>query len=373
MTSRVTYKPLFSDELGLTGETWEHQINFEAVKDDGSVDVFPNDVCIYIPGNSRRQSSNTAGASHSLLVFWTANNAVGDTVLNDTLTHGLRAYADLNGHVLISLPSPGDHPDVAFTDPDFCIFKDSYIQNCFTAAGLNGSVGSVRLAAHSRGHRGLTRTLMGNNKIGEKNTKERDPATATVNKSFISPSKIPRIIYLDNFFASAERVLGKLVAGGLSDEVLRVFHVTDGKNIQDKTIVNNMASQFVDLAKVISNTQLAAIGSLRFIVESIAVKAGMNSRDLSLATRVFENQEVLRMAFQKRLPPRSTFSSLDPTPSGKLEIGAFSKTTTFTGAEETTLLDFLNAQQILRTDFQFSTKIAAHHFFVCEYAHEFYI
>ena len=372
MTTKVTYTPLHADEITLKGETFEHTIQFSALDDGGTAKTAAEDVCIYVPAAVKRADDKQVGLEHRVLVFWTANSAVKDNTLNDTLTHGLRASAEATGTVLISLPSPGDHASVPFTEPDFHVLRDQDIVDCFKAVKLKGKPGRIHLASHSRGHRGLTRTLMGNDNIGVTNAKERDPATATIKTSFIDIKKIDRVIYLDNFFGSAQRILAHLVPKGLSNRALRVYHFTDGINITEKTIVGDMAGQFIDLAKSMSMTQGAAIGCLRFIGETTSVIATLDNKNVTLATKIFKDAELLTILFTKRLPIRSTFSTVKPLPANKMEIGAFSKSMSFSVKEKDALLNFLNQEKILRISFKFDTKIAAHHFFPCEYAHEFY-
>lgn len=373
MTQKVNYKPIHPDELTLAGETFEHRINFEALDVNGNVKTFPNDVCIYVPAQLRKKDDKEVGLKHNVLVFFTANIAITDTTLNDTLTHGLRAAAEASNQVLISLPSPGDHSDVPTDRPDFTVIRDKDISACFAAVKLKGSPGQVRLASHSRGHRGMTRTLMGNNIIGDKNPKERDPATATINTSFVDIRNIKRLVYLDDFFGSAERIMGRLITRGLSNQVLKVYHFTDGIGIRDKSIVNNMKSQFIDLAKIIKQNQGAAIGCNRFILAAISIAAALDNKNTKLAEKVLGNVALTTIIFLKQVPVRATFSTIKPLAANKQDIGDFSKTISFSVSEKNTLLNFLNKEKLLRTNFPFDTTIAAHHFFVCEYAHEFFL
>ena len=374
-TSPGTYRPLFADEVSLPGDTFEHTIEFTATDDSGGTKTFNDQVCIYVPASVRLLDSNQVGAEHKVLIFFTATRAVTDTKFDDTLIHGLRAPAETNGFVLISLPAPGDHIGqhaLPASKPDFCVFRDQDISDCFLSAKLKGKPGTIFLASHSRGHRGLTRTLMGNDRIGEKNLKERDPNKATIGTPFIDLRKIERIIYLDNFFASGQRIMASLLTRGLSTTALRVYHFTDGYPITDNSIFQDKTQQFFDLQPTLSQSEGAAMGSLRYISEAIIVNPTFDNRDTKLAEKIFQKKDLLRILFEKRLPIRGTFSSKKPIPPNMMEVDAWKKNANLTPKEQQTLLSFLNNEHLLRTEFQFSVKIGAHHFFPCEFAHEFY-
>jgi len=378
---KETYRPLLSDELSLTGETFAQPIGFKSVDDDGKLQITTDYVCIYVPKAIRETDDKNVGETYETIVFWTANSAVLDTVLNDTITHGLRFSTDFAGCVLISLPSPGDRGDgVGFSEADFFVFSDEEIELCYAAVGLKGKPGNIRLASHSRGHRGLTRTLMGNNIVAKKKLKEDKPETATIFKSFIDPRTIRKIVYFDNFFFSAERIIADLVAKGLSDEVLSVYHFTDGlipNQIKNKSIFKDIDRQFIDLTPV-TQPAGAAIGCTRFINEEIAIVAGLGENTFPLANRITKNKSLAKLLDSKKLPQRLTFSTTKPLPDGKVSMEEFSKQVKFSGSEEQILLKFLNDEEIVTRKqsgekFRFDTRIAAHHLFVCEFIYEIFL
>jgi hypothetical protein len=371
--SLVTYKPIHPDELALTGETFEETMTFTATGENSSVYSDTAGVCIYVPKSVKDMNANQAGMAHKVLVFFTANSSTKDTGFNDTLNHGLRAAADKAGFVLIVLPSVpgGDHATVPFDKPDFRVFRDADIQSCLKAASLSEKVEVLRLVSHSRGHRGMTRTLMGNDNIGEKNAAERDPNTAKIKTSFVDVSKIDKLVYLDNFFPSAQRVIIKLVAAGLSNQALKVYHVTDGVNITDKTIVKDMAKQFIDLVTI--KDGIISIACIRYISAAIAVTAQLDNKNTKLALKIIGDATLLKVLFTNQLPQRLTLSTVQPTPTNQQDYVKFAGGLKVTVPESDLMLKFLNDEQLLRSTFRFDRKIAAHHLFVCEIASEFFM
>lgn len=376
------YRPLISDELSLTGETFAQAIGFKSLDDDGKTVITTDYVCIYVPAAIRKTDDTSVGETYETMVFWTANNAVLDTVLNDTITHALRFSADFYNCVLISLPSPGDRgKHVTSSEADFFVFSDEEIQLCFLAAGLKGKSGNIRLASHSRGHRGLTRTLMGNNSIGTKKFAESRPETAAIKTSFIDIRNIIKIAYFDNFFQSANRIVSDLVAKGLSDAVLTVYRVTDGltkKDVEKSSAFKDIDRQFLDLTPI-TQPAMAAIGCTRFINEEILIVAALGENTFPLSNRIAKNANLAKLLESKKLPKRLTFSSATDAPDGKTSLMEFSKTINFTNDEEQILLRFFNAEQILRPSRRrpgekvvFDTKLAAHHLFVCELIYEIF-
>ncbi len=391
MTQRaVDYVPLHPDELGLQGETFEVDIDFSYTKDNGHAMVDPWKVSVFVPKQIKDRQAREVGAAVNVLVFFTANNAVGDQDFNDLLTQGLRSMAQSRDWVVIVLPAPGDHAGgdpVPANLPDFCVFHDADIATCLGDVGLSAKVDKIRLVSHSRGFRGMTRSLMGNDEIGENDLKKRDPNTAAIKTSFIDIKKIERLVYLDNFYPSCQRILSSLVGQGLSNEALQVYRVTDCIYIQDQNIVKDMKKQYTVLAlgvagsgsgsvpRPVSSDQLkiAAMGCLRFINAAISMKAATNVKDLSLADKVFKNPALLKLLFLNQLPPRGSMSSLDPLPTNALSYMAVVRKLPFGAAELKTLLDFLNDENLVRTGkFRFTAFIAAHHFFSCELIQELF-
>jgi hypothetical protein len=152
MATQVTYKPFHAEEFRLTGATFEHPIDFAFRRGDGTVTTATDDVSIFVPKSIKDRNATEVGVANDVCVFFTANNATLDTRLNDTLTHALRAVGDTQRFVIITLPSPGDHPAVLNDMPDFNVIRDTDIQDCLAAVKLSTKIGRVRLACHSRGH-----------------------------------------------------------------------------------------------------------------------------------------------------------------------------------------------------------------------------
>ena len=383
--SPVTYVPLHPDELTLAGETFEVDVDFAFTDDSGMVWSSPRAVSVFVPKQVKDRNAKAVGVQHRVLVYFTANSAVGDQSFNDLLTQGLRAFAQTTDWVVIVLPSPGDHGGGGVPDnkPDFVTIHDQDILDCLTAVGLNPAFATVRLISHSRGFRGMTRSLMGNDEIGDK-TKlaQRDPNTATIKTSFVDIRKIDRLIYLDNFFASGQRIVSSLVGKGLVTTALQVYHVTDGINITDKTIVADMAKQFVTISLGLQNAtpaptqprplskdqiNVAAFGCLRFITAALAVKAAASPPDKSLANTLAANAEVSALVTAHPLPVRGSLSTTHPPPANSADYVATIRAFGAAQGDLDKLLAFLNTENLVRAKpFQFSGFIAAHHFFACE-------
>jgi hypothetical protein len=381
----VVYVPLHPDELTLAGETFEVDVDFAFTDDGGMVWSSPRAVSVFVPKQVKERDAQAVGTQHRVLVYFTANSAVGDQGFNDLLTQGLRAVAQNTDWVVIVLPSPGDHGGGGVPDdkPDFVTIHDQDILDCLTAVGLSPAFATLRLISHSRGYRGMTRSLMGNDEIGDKTRlAQRDPNTATIKTSFLAISKIDRLIYLDNFFASGQRIASSLVGKGLVRTALQVYHVTDGINITDKTIVADMAKQFVTISlglqaaspgpnqpRPLSKDQInvAAFGCLRFITAALAVKAAASPPDMSLEKIVAADPDVSALVTAHPLPVRGSLSTTRPTPAASADHVTTMRAFGMVQGDLDKLLAFLNARNLVRASpFQFSGFIAAHHFFACE-------
>jgi hypothetical protein len=372
--TEVFYTPLHPDELNLKGRTFEHTITFESTDKNGNKLALDGDVSIFVPLSVSEKNKRQVGLAHNVLIFFTANYAVGDNTLNDLLTHGLRASAENYDYVLITLPSPGQHPDVPFDRPDFNVIRDSDILGCLAAVELNASVGKIRMAAHSRGYAGLTRTLMGNDEIGEVNLRERDTRTATIKTPFLDYKRVEKLFYFDDFFPGAQRIIRELVFRGLSKDALIVYHVVDGIII-DKQIVTDMTKQFVRLGLEsndrnklsIDDIGIATLGCLRFLNAAISVNAALNKNNVTLSTKLLKNDVIMKLMLFNPLPQRGTFSAAD--------FSTFYKGLHGDEQRMKLILNFLNQEDLVRArkiGYSFDGYNAAHHFFVCEFVHELF-
>ena len=402
----VNNKPLHPDELTLDGQTFEATVDFQFTKDDGTIGVEPRLVSVFVPTSVKNRNDKEVGVSQDVLLFFAANEVHGDG-WNELLIHGLRASAQRTTFVVIAIPSPGDHPDpkkpkekdtVPFDRPDFCCIDEPDIKKLLDAVGLNDSIGTMRLASHSRGHQGMTRTLMGNDQIGETAPHEhqRDPFTADILAPFIDITKIERLIYLDNFYGSSERIFRHLVFKGVSKKALGVYQVTAGNYIQDTSIVADMKRQFVPIAApsktifdkevvpTVDHQRIAALGCLRFIKSALAVEAAQG-KDMPVTKKLFDDLNVLQLYVGSHLPLRGNFSTHQPTPPNATDYVTFFKNSLFSSnpsskatpvaSQTKKLLDFLNSADLLRTApdrYEFRPTVAAHHFFVCEIAQELF-
>ncbi|HUV92286.1 MAG TPA: DUF4157 domain-containing protein, partial [Anaerolineales bacterium] len=93
---------------------------------------------------------------------------------NATNVHAMRSGADPAGWILIGIPGfrvPGIRPDLGWNS-----FDIAAIHSCLIRAGRPARIDRLRAAAHSRGGRGLTRTI---------------------NRGFIPGSNFERVIFLD--------------------------------------------------------------------------------------------------------------------------------------------------------------------------------
>ncbi|HEX3758750.1 MAG TPA: DUF4157 domain-containing protein [Kofleriaceae bacterium] len=110
-------------------------------------------VSVFLPRN--------LGADNKVFVFFSPGNGTEENPAfpggNATNVHGLRAPADDSGWILIGVPGWGDPS--TFGERGWTTINTAAIQACLARAGRSTTITVTRFAAHSRGGRGMERTL----------------------------------------------------------------------------------------------------------------------------------------------------------------------------------------------------------------------
>ncbi len=256
---------------------------------------------------------------------------------------GLRAQSDASGWILIAVPAL-DEKDV----PNYVTISTSEIQQCLTAAGRPANIDAIRLSAHSRGHRGLERTIGFN-------------GTPLINLSLVEKITVFDASYQD---------LGTAIASHRKD----LTAMTDPSNpnkfkadavqLYDVTVSNisGLAGTKLDARS------MRAIGYARMIQEGLT-QGVISQTDLDNALPQNIRDAVKNILAV--LPVRGTFSSKSKPPAGQVSIQQFYKDNN----SDLMLVDskevkaFIGANA-LDNGHGFSTDIDAHHWFVAELAHE---
>ncbi|MDI1430103.1 hypothetical protein [Polyangium sorediatum] len=339
----VILEPVRGDEASLKGNTFEirKQPDFESMS-------------IYVPPAAEASEEN------HVHLFFTANNAVG-SIGNDILVHGLRGAAQDSKWIVIGLGSPGDKPVV----PDFRTISTAEIEGALQTIGRKPGIKSLRLTAHSRGHRGLERTLTGN--VDPKQRIKGGPVPGPL----IDLGIVDRVTVLDAFFNDTQfaietkvpKVPGNASTAerGISADKLVVYHVTDGVNVKPGDLKAG-----AQVKNLLPQSCLAALGCIRLIQDALVNRPGFQAIVNDPANKDIKKE-------LDKLPasmPRGTFSSMDPAPKGKESLNAFCEAKTFAVQR---LLKFVNDNDLATFEpFRFNQFIAAHHFFVTEIAHELF-
>ncbi len=233
----VNWSPIRPEEKNLQGKTFAF-----------------NDLMLFVPPGAEASKEN------KIHLFFTANSSIGEKA-NDADPR-LAGGFDATDWILIGLP--GTWNRIGRT------IKTSEILSCLDFLGRSQSITKLRMTGHSRGHKGLLRTIMGND----------DPAPQDLNKAeirtpFIPLALVDRVVILDAFFPGGQRALRGALTGGepgkpkqraISTDKVFIYHVIDG--------VDPAASDVADKKKQFRNLPnqscLAAIGCLRLIQGAVA-------------------------------------------------------------------------------------------------------
>ncbi len=295
--------------------------------------------------------SGAAADINKVHIFFAAN-AVAGANANDVMIHGLRAAADSHDQILIGVPGFDAPPK-----PGYQSITTAQIQACLTAAGrANTTIASIRLTAHSRGHRGLEQTLM---------------------KNLISTSLIERVVILDAFYQDTQ----KAIAGaGIDKAKVRQYDLVDALGTQQGQRSRIAGDQRILFSATLPGTKhsvtdyFAAIGYVRVLNDLVATKP-------SVATQVANEPQITKQLASVTLPSRGSFMTFG---SGTLGVDLNTWITKNSAALDAILdvdndpakgglLDFINSFDLLGFGAGLFTRyIAAHHFFVAEVAHELF-
>jgi hypothetical protein len=374
---------IHSDELTLTGNTYTYEM-YQAYNDDSAVNRL--DVCIYVPNSILNHStSNTISYCNVLVFFCASFSVVEDLNFNDSLNHGVRKAAETNSYIVIFVPGAeiGKTPP-----PNFRFFGQTDIDECLEAVDLKLQVEHIRLVSHSRGHRGLTSTLMGNENMHSGDL-EKFPLNKV--KPLIQLSKIDKIYYLDNFYSGPKVIIDFLVSQKkISKNLLKVFRCTAVSQIRtpDISIMQDLSKQYID---ILPFTNLVTIIAFFRIVQSdIEKEAYIRSQALKQGVIVGTHSIFQKMPSELRLkyfklevmaiiPKRGLFSS-EPI-AGKIlfvkfcndQIAEFRKIFDLNDLNKDIrpIIKFLNSFQFAHQ--LWDETIFPHHFFVAEFAHEFFL
>lgn len=353
----VDWKPIRPQEKDLKGKTFVR-----------------GELLIFVPPGAEASKEN------KIHLFFTANSGVGEKS-NDVLTHGLRGAFEATDWLLIGLPGP---------EPIGRTIKTGEILDCMEFLGRSKSITKLRMTGHSRGHKGLLRTIMGN-----EDPTPQDLNKAAIRTSFIDLALVDRVVILDAFFPGGQRALRGALTGGepgkpkeraISSDKVFIYRVIDGLE-PGAADVKDKKKQFRNLPH---QNCLAAIGCLRLIQEAIA--GGLNLP--TMIDAIFQDpslkatSESGRQSIKKKLlaevprqvdllPVRGKFTSEGTAKDGMRSINEFCESTPGVNKNLDRLLMIVNENNLARfrypgdpNDFKFDARIAAHHFFVAEIAHE---
>jgi hypothetical protein len=304
---------------------------------------------VYLPSGVQPDTPN------KVQVFFAAN-AVAGGLANDVMIHGLRAAAEASKWILIGVPGFDNPPS-----PGYQTISTAQIKACLAAAGrANTDIAALRLTAHSRGHRGLEKTLMG---------------------SLVDTSLIDRVTILDAFYQDTKKAIS---GAGIDKAKVVQYDLVDALGTQpgersriagDKRLLFNANPPACPHSL---SHYLAAIGYVRLLTD-------MRTTTPEVAALLATLPKVSAGLASVTLPPRGSFMTFG---SG----GLGTDLTTWVIANHAALdailavdddldkgglLAFINRARFggTRTLLGFgpmSRDIAAHHFFVAEIAHELF-
>jgi hypothetical protein len=262
---------------------------------------------------------------------------------------GLRAEEEGSRFILIAVPGlPED------ASPNWVTITTSDIRACLTAVRRSSTeIGAIRLSAHSRGHRGLERSL------GLKGTATLDLA------------KVERVTVFD----ASYRDLGTALTSHLKDLTAMQQPGKPGQfragavNLYDVTVANISGLP----GRSLGSSAMRALAYVRFVAE--AIERGDIAAS-SLSTLRADAKKDVQSATRRligKLPPRGMFSTRKPTPAGHTDLPGWlaANAADLKLVDDTTdgLDDFV-ASQGLDMGTRMSRDLTAHHWLVAELAHE---
>ena len=330
--------PVRADELGTTLDARTTEVSIT-----GGAPGFDK-FSVFVPSGAPADINNVH-------VFFAANAVVGANA-NDVMIHGLRAAAEPNKWILIGVPGFDAPPP-----PGFQTISTAQIQACLTAAGRkNTDIASLRLTAHSRGHRGLEQTLM---------------------KGLIKTSLIDRVTVLDAFYQDTKKAI---VGAGIDKSKVTQYDLVDALGTKPGERSRVPDDKRILLSKVLSGTKhpvtdyLAAMGYVRLLQDLGATRP-------AVATQLAAKPLVAAQVASVKLPPRGSFMTFGTGGLGtdlntwitKNHAPLDAILAVDNDASKGGLLDFINSSNLLGFGTGvWSRYISAHHFFVAEIAHELF-
>ncbi len=266
-----------------------------------SVPVWGDPVTI-TPAPSKQQPNPAPMTVNKPLVVFVPRNAPPDKnkvsvfftpALNPTQfvsQQGLRSQYDNSEWILIAVPG------LEGVSPNWVTLSTSEIQRCLTALKrANTTIDALRLSAHSRGARGLEHT------IGK-------GGAATVDVTLVE-----RITVFDASYQD----LGNAVRADKA--TMPAATAPGGMQLYDTTVAN--VSGFKGTQFDVSSSR--ALFYVRFVQDGLALHK-IDPVDIrNLRSDAGKNVRDATNRLLAALPPRGTFSSHDPAPTGMTSIQAF--------------------------------------------------
>jgi hypothetical protein len=211
---------------------------------------------------------------------------------------GLRAEHEGSGWILVAVP--GLFEDVS---PNYVTISTAEIEGCLRAARrASASIDALRLTAHSRGHRGLERT------IGFK-------GTPTVDLKLVERVTVFDASYEDLGMVLAQRtkdLVGMKAAGkpGWAPGAIHLIDVTvDNVSGLHGTRLGVSAMRGLFYARLVQNA--LALGTID--AADLATLKSDPKKDVQAATNTL----------LREIHARGTFSTRKPTPAGKTDLAGF--------------------------------------------------
>jgi hypothetical protein len=329
--------PVRADEAGAStvdSRTWEVPIS--PSPPPAPFDKFS----IFVPAGTPQETNNVH-------VFFSANPVVGASA-NDVMIHGLRASAEAGATKWIVIGVPGfENPP----PPGYQTISTAQIQACLTAAGrASTAITSLRLTAHSRGHRGLEHTL------------------GSGGAALVTTSLIDRVTILDAFYQNTRR---SIAGAGIPASRVVQYDLLDALGTK-----SGQRSRIPNDTRILLSSQvnrLAALGYVRILQD-------LRTARPSVASLLAANPLAAAQVSSITLPARGTFTTLPPPGPNDLLVWLRANATVLdailavdSDRSSGGLLAFINDNDLLGFGTGvFNRSIAAHHFFVGEIAHELF-
>jgi hypothetical protein len=246
---------------------------------------------------------------------------------------GLRSQTDATPWIIIAVPTPGEGDS-----PNWTTISTADIEKCLTAAGRkNTSIDTIRLTAHSRGHRDLEHTM------GFQAQGRQSPPT-------IDLSKVDRVSVFD---ASYED-LGDALTGHekqltrmqdpknkskFAPDAIRLYDVTvanvtdksGGKVVRPKIKgVDMSGKKMVEPPDPAKHKEAVFVFSIQGVVYLRAFMDAMARGDISMADLAISGPadpqadiKPVTKALLAKMRPRGMFSTRKPTPAGMTDLPKF--------------------------------------------------